>query len=762
MNKTNDYTIALVGNPNCGKSTLFNALTGAGASVGNWPGVTVEVKTGQFQYQGKQFTVVDLPGTYALNQPSEDCARDEEIAQCFLANENIDLIVNVVSATNLERHCYLTTQCHDFAIPVVIAVNMIDIAEKRNLHLDLNQLSEFLDMPCCPLSATRGDGITALKQLILSHINDTPQRQPLYHLEDKAQAAVEQLAATIAQRYPHIQDSLHCAQRLLEGVRSRLPSDLDAQVKQAQQIAVDTIYSVYHEDADIVLIEQRYQAIERLLTKVKTNQQAKPARVWTDRIDSIFLNKYLGIPCFLGMMYLLFFMAINVGGAFQEFFELTSEAIFVDGIENCLQYLNAPHWLVATLSDGVGRGISTTITFIPVIGAMFLFMGLLEDSGYMSRAAFVMDRGMRSIGLPGKAFVPMLIGFGCNVPAVMAARNLDNARDRILTSMMIPFMSCGARLAIFAVFVAAFFHHGGHNVIFALYLIGLLTAMLTAFLLRRTQFQGETAPFIMELPTYQRPHLPKILRMSKQRLMSFITRAGKVIIPVCIALGLLNNITVQHQANHDTTLIEIVGKSATPVFAPMGLTEDNWPATVGLVSGILAKEVVVGTLNSLYGQIADLEFEQEQESIPKKLLAAVKSIPHNLGELLPALLNPLAASSPDEQFDHHVFGMLDQYFDGRVGAFAYLLFVLLYFPCVSTVAVMRKEIGPRWAWFSMLWSTGLAYIIATDFYQLAIFARQPLFSSLWLSASLLLILITLKLLKHKRIDTTFPLQGAQT
>lgn len=742
------FTIALVGNPNCGKSTLFNALTGASVRVGNWAGVTVEIMTGEFSYQGKNFRLVDLPGTYALNQPSEDCARDEEIAQCFLANEPIDLIINVVSATNLERHCYLTTQCHDFPIPVVIAVNMIDICQKQQCELNLTALSQRLQMPCCPISATRGDGVTALKQMIVDNLHAETIREPLFQLNANAEAAIDRLTAEIESANPKLENARHAALRLLEKVHCGI-GNITPEITTAKVAAEEIILEHYHEEADIVLIDHRYQVIHHLMQNVLSLQDAKPARRWTDKLDSIFLHRQFGIPSFLAMMYALFFLAINVGGAFQDFFEKSSEALFVDASALLLNGLAAPSWFILIV-QGIGTGISTTLTFIPVIAAMFFFMGLLEDSGYMSRAAFVMDRGMRSLGLSGKSFVPMLIGFGCNVPAVMAARTLDNAKDRILTSMMIPFMSCGARLAIFAVFVAAFFKQGGHNVIFGLYLIGMLTAMLTAFLLRKTTFKGKPAPFIMELPTYQRPHLPKILRNTLERLMSFITRAGKVIVPVCVALSLLNHVTVQHHNDHDTTLIEIVGKTATPVFAPMGLTQENWPATVGLVSGVLAKEVVVGTLNSLYSEIAQTNQVEEERSILEKLSEALWSIPENLSGLLPALANPIAASGPDEQLDEQVYGMLNQFFDGKIGAFAYLLFVLLYFPCISTVAVMKKEIGKRWAWFSMAWSTGFAYAIATNFYQIATFYRHPVFSSIWIGSTIVLFILTLKCLSNQK------------
>jgi len=351
----------------------------------------------------------------------------------------------------------------------------------------------------------------------------------------------------------------------------------------------------------------------------------------------------------------------------------------VTGVTGALKYLHAPAWLIALIANGVGKGISTVLTFIPVIGALFLGLAFLEDSGYMARAAFIMDRFMRALGLPGKSFVPMIVGFGCNVPAVMAARTLENPRDRLLTVMMTPFMSCGARLAIYAVFITAFFPHGGQNIVFGLYLFGIAMAVLTGWCLRHTVLKGKPAPLVMELPSYHVPKLNSLLRHAGQRLKGFVWRAGKLIVLICIILGVLNSLNIDGTLNSGEgsqySLLSYLGRMMTPLFAPMGIHADNWPATVGLVTGILAKEVVVGTLNTLYAQVGQM-----------------------------------GASS--------VYGVMAAYFQNNVSAVAYLLFVLLYFPCVSTVAVMWREVGYRWALFSVLWTTTLAYTVAVIFYQL--------------------------------------------
>lgn len=436
------------------------------------------------------------------------------------------------------------------------------------------------------------------------------------------------------------------------------------------------------------------------------------------------LHRFFALPIFFVMMYLMFLFAINVGGAFQDFFDISTDTLFVQGTAWLLQQIHAPNWLIALLANGVGKGINTTLTFIPVIAAMFFFLSLLETSGYMARAAFVVDKAMRAMGLPGKSFVPMIVGFGCNVPAIMAARTLDSERDRLLTVMMSPFMSCSARLAIYAVFVAAFFPSGGQNVVFSLYLIGILMAVLTGFILRKSMLKGNASPLILELPAYHKPALKRLFKETFMRLRFFIVRAGKLIVPICVILGGLNAITLNGGINSGEastqSLLSLMGQWITPLFAPMGIHQDNWPATVGLLTGMLAKEVVVGTLNSLYAQIGHVgEIATAHFDFVAGMKAALWSIPQNLAQLGSALLNPVLASAADNPVSQSVYGIMAQRFDGKIGAYAYLLFVLLYIPCVSTMAVIRQEANRRYMWISVVWSFVVAYIAAVSFYQVA-------------------------------------------
>lgn len=731
--------VALVGNPNCGKTTLFNALTGGRQRVGNWPGVTVERKSGHYVEGGETVEVVDLPGVYSMTVPVTTSAVDERIAQEFILRQQATIIINIVDASNLERHLYLTTQLLEMGAPVILALNMMDVAQARQLFIDQVKLAKHLGCPVVALSASKGEGLTQLKKAIAGfpsmHISKLNLQYP-----DGIEKRIAVVSAEI-EKNKYQMDTRWLAVRLLEedafaktmvglGKTPDSVGHLLSVVAQEQKM----IQQALGEDADILLADTRYRFIEQLVRDTIT-QSADIKPSWTTYIDNIVLNRFLAVPLFLIAMYMLFFFAINIGGAFQDFFDISSQTIFVDGFAHLLNYIGSPTWLTALLANGIGKGINTTITFIPVIGAMFLFLALLEDSGYMARAAFVIDRFMRVLGLPGKAFVPMIVGFGCNVPAVMAARTLENKRDRILTIMMSPFMSCGARLAIYAIFTAAFFPRGGQNVVFALYLIGIVMAVLTGFILRQTVLKGDPAPLVMELPAYHWPSFKTLALHAWQRLKAFVYRAGKLIVPICVLIGALNSLNIDGTMGDGdaNSLLAMVGRYATPVFAPMGIHNDNWPATVGLVTGILAKEVVVGTLNTLYSQMAHLDAAASVTSFHfwSGLMEAVRSVPENFAQLASALSNPVLAKAPIDPVSQGVYGLMYQKFDGKIGAFAYLLFVLLYFPCVSTTAVMLRELHRGWSIFSVCWMTGVAYAVAVIFYQAATWRQHPLSSFLW-------------------------------
>lgn len=743
----NALTVAFVGNPNCGKSTLFNALTGAKQKVGNWPGVTVDCKTGYFSTQGKKFNVVDLPGIYNLNHSDDSQAIDERIASEYILSQNADVIINVIDGSNLERSLYLTLQLISIHTQVIVAVNMLDVAKRRQIQLDLPALASRLGCKVIGLVANKGSGIQALKKAIQETRDDKTEYYAVNY-PTPIKAAIEQLAIQIKQAVPEYN---FCAKWLAQQLllENKFAEHLVTASLRATVHEMNTrLQSQLEEDVDILLADTLYSESNFIATQV--SKQIGHRKTITQRIDKIVLNRFLGIPIFLSMMYIMFLFAINLGGAFQDFFDLSSDAIFVQGTSEILQYLHAPPWLIAVLAAGFGRGINTTVTFIPVIAAMFFFLAFLESTGYMARASFVIDRFMRMVGLPGKSFVPMIVGFGCNVPAILAARTLENPRDRTLTILMSPFMSCGARLAIFAVFTAAFFPTGGQNIVFLLYLIGIIAAILTGFILQKTLLKGDLSPLVLELPAYHLPTLKMLCLHAWQRLKSFIFRAGKLIVPVCMLIGILNAVNIDGTLNTKNSsadsILSSIGRFTTPVLAPLGISNNNWPATVSLVTGVLAKEVVIATLNTLYTQDANLSQENVlQPSITDGLKAAVVSVPVNLIDLKDSFTNPIKTDTGIT--NHHVYGVMYERFNGPIAAFSYLLFVLLYFPCISATAVMAKELNKKWTAFSVAWSTGLAYAVATCFYQVATFSAHPKQSCFWLFISMLILASGLSLMK---------------
>ncbi len=771
MSKTH-YTIGLVGNPNCGKSTLFNALTGAKQQVGNWPGVTVEKKTGEFRHRGVRFEVVDLPGTYSLDVVDREISLDEKIARDFVHAGEADLIVNIVDAANLERNLYLTCQLAEMRVPLLVALNMVDVAEAKGMRVDAEALARELGCPVVPVVASRGIGIEALVEAIARAAREKPRASIVLEYA----AALEHAVAGLALRLHDAAAARGTAARWL-AVRLMEGDDL-ARAAAGPELALEAQRRAEDltEDIDILVADARYGLANRLARQA-TEHVGRAGRDLTDRIDRVVLSRAWGIPIFLAMMYLMFMFTINIGGAFIDFFDQAAGAVFVDGLAHVLGALGAPEWLTVLLAKGIGGGLQTIATFIPIIGFLYLFLSALEDSGYMARAAFVMDRFMRWVGLPGKSFVPLIVGFGCNVPAIMATRTLEHRRDRLMTIAMAPFMSCGARLPVYVLFAAAFFPAGGQNIVFALYLIGIAVAVLTGLALKHSLLRGEATPFIMELPPYHLPTAKGIVLRAWDRLRAFMFRAGRVIVPMVMVISFLNAIgTDGSLGNEDSerSVLAEVGRTIAPAFAPMGLTEENWPATVGIFTGVLAKEVVVGTLNATYGALAAQEAGATEDEAPfslgARLTAALATIPANLADALASWADPLGLAVADETdafveeqgISGGTFGAMAARFDGAAGAFAYLLFILLYMPCAAATAAVYQESGARWTLFVALWTTGLAYGLATLFYQGAHFGRDPAGALFWfaiVSAGIAAVLLTLRRLA--RPDAGMPAAAAR-
>lgn len=742
------FTIALVGNPNCGKTTLFNLLTGSHQKVGNWPGVTVEQKKGHFNHAGQRINVVDLPGTYSLAVGHDKASIDQQIAQDFLLQGELDLVVNIIDASCLERGLFLTTQLIDAGLPVVIALNMMDVADEQGMHIDPYKLTEELGCPVVPLIASRGEGKGVLIDVVLNHELADQLKVNRARLSGELERAISAVQEIGQQHGQAINRLLAAA--ILENQQVAMERFSPALMEQFQQIAAKLQDNLDRPVSD-AFSSDRYRWISRI-TSGTAHQEHKPRRTVTDWLDALLLNRFLAFPMFLGVMYLMFMLTINLGSAFIDFFDIAAGVIFVETPRALLTSMNVPQWLTTLIADGAGGGIQLVASFIPVVATLLFFQTFLEDSGYMARVAFVLDRLMRSVGLPGKSFIPLVVGFGCNVPGVMSARTLDTAQDRLLTIIMAPFMSCGARLTVYVLFATAFFPTNGQNVVFGLYVIGLLLAILSGLIVRNRVLRSPITPFLMEMPSYHLPTMRGLLMHTWHRLRGFVVRAGKVIVLVVLVLNFVNSIGMDGSFGNENTensALSQIGKTIVPAFEPMGVEPENWPAAVGIFTGIFAKEVVVGTLDALYsGMAADMNQSLPQEESGFHfwggLGEAFATIPANLADLAGALGDPLGLGfessgeletvAADQDVEVTTLTLMPQLFAGHLGAFSYLLFILLYVPCVATLAAIHKEAGGFWAVFSASWNTVIAYAAAVCTFQVGTFAQNPVSSSLWILA----------------------------
>lgn len=743
-------TIGLIGNPNCGKTTLFNQLTGTRQTVGNWPGVTVEKKEGAITIGGERHTLVDLPGTYALDAQADDLSQDEQIAREFVLSGSSDLVINIVDGSNLERNLFLTTQLLDMGVPVVCAINMLDVAEREGIQVDPDILSKSLGIPVVPIIAATAQGIDTLLEQVSFQLTHLSVAAPVWQHTPKVQNAVNQLNNLLPD---HQLNPRWVSVRALEGEWDGCLAASKENLEQQATVLREEIERDLGHPIDVLIANSRYEAIQSIVKQAVTSKASGTSL--TECVDNWVLNRWLGIPFFFFVMYLMFLFAINVGGALIDFFDIAANSIFVEGPKTLLSGIGFPDWITTLLADGLGGGIQLVATFIPIIGSLYLFLSIIEDSGYMARAAFVMDRLMRAVGLPGKSFVPLIVGFGCNVPAVMAARTMDTEKDRLLTIAMSPFMSCGARLSVFALFSAAFFAENGASIVFLLYITGIGIALLTGLALKNTLFKPELTPFVMELPAYHAPNMKSVFIKTWERLRSFITRAGKTIVIVVTVLSFLNSIGSDGSfgnENNENSVLSSIARAATPVLSPIGVNEDNWPATVGVITGIFAKEAVVGTLDALYSPANG--DEDGEYSLATDLIDALATIPDNLSGLADSVLDPLGiglinADQTEEQgVSKTTFTAMETLFGGQLAAFSYLVFILLYTPCVATLGAMVREAGIRWMLFVAGWSTGVAYGSAVLVYQTGTWGQHPISSSVWIVTVLTFLWVSLGAMKR--------------
>ena len=742
-----EYKVLTVGNPNSGKTTLFNGLTGAKQQVGNWAGVTVEKKTGKYTHSSDEFLLTDLPGIYALDSGNDGNSIDESIASRAVLTHPADLIVNVVDATCLERSLYMTLQLRELGRPMVVVLNKMDALKRDRQTVDVKALEKMLGCPVFAISANNKTQVHAFKEKLHKALVQGVALNEL-HLDygSDFEAAIRSLENNFNQQTQVANRALSI--RALENDLLVLNS-----LSEQERGLVLTEQNKLSVDIDLLVADVKYSFLHEQCKKVR-RAEGKLSHSFTEKVDNVILNKWIGVPFFFVVMYLMFMFSINIGSAFIDFFDIGVGALLVDGGHYLLDD-HLPVWLVTLLADGVGGGIQTVATFIPVIACLYLFLAVLESSGYMSRAAFVLDKVMQKIGLPGKAFVPLVLGFGCNVPSIMATRTLDQERERKLAASMAPFMSCGARLPVYALFAAAFFPQSGQNIVFALYLLGIAAAVFTGLILKNTLYPGSSDSLVMEMPDYELPTMRNVVIKTWQKLKRFVLGAGKTIVVVVTILSFLNSVGTDGSFGNEDSENSVLSKASqivTPIFAPIGIEEDNWPATVGIITGIFAKEAVVGTLNSLY---APSEDEAGEFDLAASLEEAVMSIPDNLAGL--SYSDPLGievgdlsdsqAVAEEQEVDASIFGNLKGYFVSSHAAFAYLIFILLYTPCVAAMGAYVREFGQKYARFIAVWTMGLAYGGAALYYQVTHFADHPVTSSAWIAGILLVSVGVYRVLK---------------
>ena len=635
---------ALVGNQNCGKTTLFNALTGSNQHVGNFPGVTVEQKSGEVKGV-KNCSVVDLPGIYSLRPYTQE----EIVSRDFIINQKPDCIINIIDATNIERNLYLTLQLLELRVPTVIALNMMDEVYANGGTVDVQQLSRLIGVPVVPISAVKGEGVSEL----IDRVVDTARKKALPGVTDfcaddspvhRCIHAVIHLIQDHADRLGV--SSRFCTAKLIEGypeLAGRL--ELDENERELLEHCIVQMESESGLDRNAALADMRYSFIEGVVSKtvVKCHESREHAR--SVRMDRVLTGKYTAIPTFLAIMFLIFYLTFNViGSALSDWLSLGIDALtgLVDRGLTAYGINPVVHSLVI---DGIFAGVGSVLSFLPIIVTLFFFLSILEDTGYMARVAFVMDRPLRKLGLSGRSFVPMLIGFGCSVPAIMATRTVSSDRDRKMTILLTPYMSCSAKIPIYAVFAAAFFPQNRGLAMICLYALGIVMGIIVALILKSTAFRGQPVPFVMELPNYRMPSLKSVGLLLWEKAKDFLERAFTVIFMATVLIWFLQTFDTRLNVVADSadSLLALIGQLIAPVFRPLGFAD--WRMVTALISGFTAKEAVVSTLAVLLGTNVA-----------------------NLSSALGSVFNPITAVS-------------------------FLVFTLLYTPCVAAVATIRRELG---------------------------------------------------------------------
>ena len=716
-------TIGVIGNPNSGKSTVFNGLTGLNQRTGNWSGVTVEKKVGVISKKGCTIKLVDLPGLYSLGVGGKK-SLDQNIALNFITKGDFDYLIDIVDSTKLDRNLYLILQLLERKIPVILVLNMTDSARKKGMVIDEGELSKILHCPVIKISAKNSKDIVKLGNFLALH-KQKKQAYQAYNIFDLYPEGIKKHHANLEIFLKSKNYDLTCHEKmmLMEGDLSGYHDEIQ---KFAQAIYGD-IEKEFGQTSDFALVNSRYNVINKLTKKVLETKKVV-TKSFSDKLDNVFLNKLFALPIFLLIMYLMFIFSINLGGVFQDFFSLSAQATFVDIPMLTAHKVYDTTWLKIAI-QGIGGGIQTVASFIPIIAAMYIFLSFLEGSGYIARAAVITNKLMKSLQLSGQSFFPLIVGLGCNVPAITGTRILSNHRERISTIMMSPFISCTARLAVYMLFCFIFFPNNVQNVIFFLYIVGIVMAIITGLLVKDKSTNISDSSIFIELPEYRLPKIKSIINNSILRTKFFIFGAGKIIIVVFFIIHIISAVKIPIRGVEggisETTLINVIGQKITPIFEPLGLKEKNWSAVVGIFTGIFAKEVIVGTLVSLY--VNNNEHDEGDTDIIKKYREAIMSIPKKLGEVFTANLEVFHIDEDDTKSRYYEANALNntiiknirENFDDKLAVLAYLIFILIYFPCVSVFGVMSNEIGKKWATISAVWSTISAYTVSVIFYQTA-------------------------------------------
>ena len=662
-------TIALAGNPNCGKTSLFNLLTKSRQHIGNWPGVTVEKKEGTLKFKGENYKVIDLPGTYSLGAYSED----EIVARNYILKDKPDVVINVVDATNLERNLYLTTQLIEMGANVVIALNMIDQAEALNIEIDTNKLSKRLGVPIIKTSALKNRGI---EELIETSIY-SKKNEKLININygEDIENEIKNLSSLLETYKNKLEFPVNwTALKLLENdeyIKDKVKQLNSPSIFTKLEESNKTIEKNIGFEADMSIVDKRYSFISSITEDVIKKPSEKQVTT-TEKIDKIVTNKYLGIPIFALIMYCLYELTFIIGAGIQEWFgDLIAKAGVI--VSEWFSNMGAPELLVGFIDKGLFGGVGAVLSFLPLIMVMYFLLGLLEDSGYMARAAYVMDRLMRGLGLHGKTFVSMIVSVGCNVPGIMSTRTLENKKDRMIAILINPFISCGARMPIYAVFVEAFFPTHQGLVLFSLYVLGIIVALISGKIFSKTLFKGESSYFVMELPAYRMPSIKNVFLLMWEKAGAFFKKAGMIIFPMMIVLWALSVLPLGVEPNSEHSILGMIGSFVAPLFVLAGY--GTWQAGVSLITGILAKESVVATMGMVYAGVEEGE----------------------------ALINVI----------QQVFTPLS--------AISFLVMTLLYTPCLAALGAIKRETNSmKWTIFSAVYTFLIALVLSTLVYQVGL------------------------------------------